>query len=220
MKVLSQIDAGRRLAQGVSLLVSGDLLVIAITPGGASVGAELARQLAAPLDIMTVMRLEVPGRPHSTFGAVGDGSTVLQPERIRELGLPEDYVAATTHLARAEVDRMTHLRRGAEPALPVQGRTVVLVDDGSSEAMLMVSAVIALRRALVARLVVAAPIIHAELDHALEGMAVERVRLESSDSTTQVRDPSFTQTTEFDIHDLVSQNRKSMPAVRIPATAI
>lgn len=220
MRVLSHNDAGRRLAQGVSLLGASDLLVIAVTPGGASVGAELARQLVAPLDIMTLIRLDVPGRPHSIFGAVCDGITVLQPERIRELGLPDDYVAALIRLARTEVERLTHGRRGAEPALPVQGRTVVLVDDGSAEAMLMVSAAAALRRAPVARLVVAVPIIHAELDRALEEMAVERVRLEGPESTTQVRDPSFSQTTVFDIHNLVRQNRRSLPAASAPASAM
>lgn len=219
MKVLSQLEAGRRLARGVSLVVKDTPIVIAITPGGAAVGAEVADILTAPLDVLTVVRLEVPGRMHSTFGAVADGTVVLMPEQVRELDLPADYVDALAELARSDVDRITHFRRGQEPAVPLHHRTVVLVDDGSADATLAVGAATALRRAGVGRLVFAAPYAGPELTRALAGLADQLVVLEEF-GATQVRDPSFSQTTEFDIHDLVCRNRKSSASLAAPASAI
>lgn len=216
MKVLSQVEAGQRLARGVCLAVKETPLVIAFTPGGAAVGAELAGNLAAPLDMLTVVRLEVPGRMHSTFGAVADGAVVLMPERVADLGLPRDYVDSLAELARCDVERITNARRGAEPAIPLAQRTVVLVDDGSAETTLVLSAATALRRAGVSRLVFASPQAQPDLVRALDPIADQLVLLEEPGIITQVRDPSFIQTTEWDIHDLVCRNRKSIPRIPVP----
>ncbi len=215
MKVLSQLEAGQCLATRLAPLVRDTPLVIAITPGGAAVGAELAAALTAPLDILTVLRLEVPGRSHSTFGAVADGAVVLTPERVRDLGLPSDYVDFLVAQARSEAERVTHARRGSEAPMPLAGRTVILVDDGSTEATLAIGAATALRRAGVARLIFAAPQVGPELARALETLTDTEVLLEEPGFGTQVRDPRFSHTTEFDIHALVSRNRKSTPSLPV-----
>jgi putative phosphoribosyl transferase len=220
MKVLSQVEAGQRLARGVAQVLKDTPIIIAITPGGAAVGAEMADVLAAPLDVLTVVRLEVPGRMHSTFGAVADGTVVLIPDQVRELGLPADYVDALAALARNDANRITQVRRGMELPVPLDHQTVVLVDDGSADATLAVSASTALRRAGVGRLIFAAPQAGAELARGLQGLADELVLLEESGRSTQVRDPSFSHTTEFDVHALVCRNRKSTASLAVPAKAI
>ena len=210
MVILSQLEAGRRLARGVSLVLGDTPLVLAISAGGARVAAEMARVLGAPFDMMAGQRLEVPGRPHSVFGAVADGTVVLLADRIRQLELPPGYVDSLIELAREQVGRITATRRGSEQAIPFAGRSVVLVDDGSADAILVRSAATALREAGAKRLVFAAPLASMDLYQELQALVDDRVLLEEPGSTTQVRDPSFSQTTEFDIHDLVSSNRRSM----------
>ncbi len=210
MVVLSQEEAGRRLAEGVSLVVREIPLVLALSPGGARVAGEIARVLGAPLDIIATTRLEVPGRPRSTFGAVADGATVLLEDRIRTLGLPRDYVDGLIELARLEVDRVAAAWRGNEKALPLKDRAVVLVDDGASEAVLVVGAATALRQFGVARLFFATPTASADLCQALRGVVDERIMLyEPECHDTQVRDPSFAHTTEFDVHALVRRSREN-----------
>lgn len=213
MKVMSQCEAGQRLARGIALAAREVPLVVAITPGGAAVGAEVATSLGAELDVFTVVRLEVPGRMHSTFGAVADGAVVLLPDRVRELDLPQDYVDALAALARSDVERITHARRGREPAIPLAGRTVALVEDGSADATLMVGALTALRRAGVKRLIVASPEVGPDLRDVLAQVADDQVVLERIAAGTQVRDPSFSHTTEHDILDLVRRNRHSSASI-------
>lgn len=211
MVVLSQEDAGRRLARGLALVVRETPLVLALSPGGASVAGEIARVLCAPLDIIATTRLDVPGRARSTFGAVADGAIVLLHDRIRTLGLPRDYVDGLIELARAEVDRVAAAWRGRESALPLKGRTVVLADDGAADPVLVVGAATALRQAGVAKLFLATPTASAELCQALHGLIDERIMLYEPEGTaaTQVRDPSFAQTTEFDVHALVRRSREN-----------
>lgn len=215
MVVLSQEEAGRRLAKGVSLAVREVPLVLALSPGGARVAGEIARVLEAPLDIIATTRLDVPGRPRSTFGAVADGATVLLEDRIHTLGLPRDYVDGLINLARMEVDRVSAAWRGSEKALAVKDRTVVLVDDGASEAVLVVGAATAIRKLGVARLFFATPTATVELCQALAGVVDERIMLYEPECIgTQVRDPSFAHTTEFDVHALVRRSRanRTVPA--------
>jgi predicted phosphoribosyltransferase len=211
MVVLSQEEAGRRLARGLALAVRETPLVLALSPGGARVAGEIARVLGAPLDIIAATRLEVPGRPRSTFGAVADGAIVLLHDRIRTLGLPQDYVDGLIELARAEVDRVAASWRGHESALPLKNRTVILVDDGATDAVLVVGAATALRQSGIARLFFATPTASAELCQALRGVVDERIMLYEPEgpAATQVRDPSFAHTTEFDVHALVRRSREN-----------
>src|SRR5262245_48276174 len=128
MVTVSREEAGRRLSHGVSLVLPQTPLVLALSPGGFKVAAELARQLSAPLDVMAVSRLEVPGRRRSVFGAVSGRAAVVLPDRIRQLDLHPEYVYSLIQVARAEVERVTANRRGSASAIPLEGRPVVLVD--------------------------------------------------------------------------------------------
>jgi predicted phosphoribosyltransferase len=159
---------------------------------------------------MAVSRLEVPGRRRSVFGAVADRAAVVLPERIRQLDLPSDYVYSLIQVARAEVERVTAIRRGSASAIPLEDRPVVLVDDGSADTILLVGALTALRRAGARYLVFAAPFAGVDLYQALHGLVDERVLLNEPGSPTQVMDPSFSQTTERDVPEFVRHNRESL----------
>ena len=74
-----------------------DPLVLALPRGGVPVGAEIARRLHAPLDIVFVRKLGAPEQPELAVGAVADGSEpeiVLNAELVATLDLGEDYIAA------------------------------------------------------------------------------------------------------------------------------
>jgi len=215
MVILTQEEAGRRLAQGVAALLQEVPVVVAVSAGGVRVAGGVAKVLEGPLDVIGVTRLEVPGRPRSIFGAVADGATILLEARVQELGLPPDYVASLVELAQRDVHRLAAAWRGGEAPVALAGRTVVLVDDGATEAVLVVGAATALREGGVRRLVFTAPSATTELCHALAGIADDRVLLYEQEAlqATQVRDPSFAHTTDFDVHALVRRSRQSLAVV-------
>jgi predicted phosphoribosyltransferase len=215
MVTLTRAEAGRRLAVGLGTLVKDPPVVIALSPGGVRVASEIARAFEAPLDVIAVLRLEVPGRSHSTFGAVADGSAIVLGERARALGLPEGYVENLVALARDEVERVARAWRAGMPAVRVDGRTVVLVDDGLSEAVLITAAASALQTQGVRRVVYAAPFATSELCRAIEPYCAEPLLLFAADASARamICDPQFQQTTRIDVGTMIRRSRAEVVTV-------
>ncbi|MFE7487554.1 phosphoribosyltransferase [Kitasatospora sp. NPDC057965] len=155
-------DAGRRLA-----LRTGDYLrarggaepvVVGLAPGGVAVAAEVARELAAPLDVLVARPLNAPGNG-TPLGALADEEPpVLNRRVMRGLGLGAADLESEVSHQRVELHRLEKLYRDRRPALPVDGRTVVLVCDGVVFGPLIPAAVFALRARGPGWLVLAAPV--------------------------------------------------------------
>lgn len=215
MVTMSRIEAGRNLGIGLMPTVKGaDLVVVALSPAGARVAAEVAQMHEAPLDVITACRLEVPGRARSAFGAVANGSTFTIPERMATLGLPEDNLDWLVARAQREVERDSVALRGSAPPVDLHGKVAVLVDDGLSEAVLVVAGAKALREGGAARVIFAAPGAGAELCHQLEGLVDGLVLLHEPDAAGAacLRDPTFAQVTRVDVRNMVRRSRPDLAA--------
>src|SRR6266542_2094734 len=125
-------EAGRLLAERLTKYVKrADVLVLALPRGGVPVAFEVARALDSPLDVLVVRKLGVPFQPELGMGAVGEGGVrVLNPEVLREAGVTDAQLAEVEARERAEVERRAASLRGGRPAVPLTGRTVIIVDDG------------------------------------------------------------------------------------------
>ena len=136
-------------------------LVLAIPAGGVPVAAAIAEELGLPLDVLPVSKVLYPWTTESGYGAVAwDGSVWLDRERIRGFGLSEDEVQTAVAQARAKVERRVARLRAGRTALALEGRTVILVDDGIAAGSTMRTAIAALRRQGASRIVVAVPTAH------------------------------------------------------------
>lgn len=153
-------DAGRALAERLDEYAGRpDVIVLALPRGGVPVGFEVARALHAPLDVFLVRKLGVPGHEELAMGAVATGGVrVLNEQVVRALRIPEHVIDAVARWELEELARREHLYRGDRAPPNVQGRTVILVDDGLATGATMLAAVRALRQQQPARIVVAAPI--------------------------------------------------------------
>lgn len=152
-------EAGRVLAGKLRHLAPLDCVVLALPRGGVPVGAEVAKALGAPLDVLVVRKLGLPGFPEVAMGAIASGGArVLDEDRVRELGVPSELVARVERAEAAELARRDALYRGGRPPADLTGRTVVLVDDGLATGATMTAAARAVRRRGPARLVVAVPV--------------------------------------------------------------
>ncbi|MFE7564099.1 phosphoribosyltransferase [Kitasatospora sp. NPDC057500] len=167
-------DAGLRLARrtGEYLRARGgaEPVVVGLAPGGVAVAAEVARELAAPLDVVVARALNAPGNG-TPLGALADEAPpVLNRRAMRGLGLGEEDLEGEVTHQRVELHRLEKLYRDRRPPLPVDGRTVVLVTDGVVYGPVAPAAVQALRGRGPDLLVLAAPVCDAR-----EAAALRRV---------------------------------------------
>ena len=134
-------------------------VVVALPRGGVPVGVEVARALRAPLEILAVRKLGAPGNPELGVGAVAeDGTGVLDPQSASMLGMTQEMLDTTLALESRELRRRVERYRDGRPAIPVDGRTVIVVDDGLATGLTDLAAVRALRKRGAANVVVAAPV--------------------------------------------------------------
>ncbi len=162
-------DAGRTLAAQLARYANRpDVVVLALPRGGVPVGFEVARGLDAPLDIFLVRKLGLPGRQELAMGAVASGGTrVLNEPIVATAHISPEQVDAVTAREQHELSRQEARYRGDRPPLDIQGRTIVLVDDGLATGATMRAAAGALRRAGAARVIVAVPVAAEETCDAL-----------------------------------------------------
>jgi predicted phosphoribosyltransferase len=153
-------EAGRMLGEALSVYAGRtDVLVLALPRGGVSVAYEIARMLAVPLDVWLVRKLGAPGQEELAMGAMaGTDTLVLNKEIIKLLNIDEASIDAAITRERTELERRNKLYRRGMPAPDIQGKTIILVDDGLATGATMRVAIVSLRDAGAARIVVAVPV--------------------------------------------------------------
>jgi predicted phosphoribosyltransferase len=126
-------DAGRQLACALKKLHLSNVCVLGVPTGGVPVGYEVARALDAPLDVFVTCNLPAPARQGPPLGVLGSGGArLLNRDLIYASHVPPRMVDELIRIARAALLIEESDYRGDEPLQRVQGRTVVLVDDGAS----------------------------------------------------------------------------------------
>jgi predicted phosphoribosyltransferase len=160
MAFQDRADAGRQLAARLRSYASQPgLLVLALPRGGVPVGFEVARALGAPLDVLLVRKLGVPGQEELAMGAIASGGVrVLRQDVIAALRIPPQAVETVLTAEQRELERREHAYRDDQPTPNVRGKTVILVDDGLATGSTMRAAAAALRQQGPAQLVVAVPV--------------------------------------------------------------
>ena len=204
--------AGRRLAQALSRYQQSDPVVLALPRGGVPVGFEVARALAAPLDVLIVRKIGAPGHSELGLGAVIDGDEphlVLNEDVIRQVRPPAGYIEEEKRRQLAEIERRRRRYVGDRPAIPVAGRTAIVVDDGIATGGTVKAALRGIARSHPARLVLAVPVAPADSIAELAGDCDDIVCLATPEPYYAVgphyRD--FTQTEDDEVIRLLAEAR-------------
>lgn len=172
-------QAGRLLAQRLEPH-SGDpgVIVLALPRGGVPVGYEIAGRIGAPLDVLVVRKLGVPGYAELAMGAIAsDGILVADRRVIDMLGVSREAFDAVVAGERAELERRERAFRAGRPRLELAGQTVILVDDGLATGASMAAAIDAVRTREPARVIGAVPVAPPEVCDALADRADEMICL-------------------------------------------
>lgn len=153
-------EAGKLLARQLAPYAHrADVIVLALPRGGVPVAFAVAEALGVELDILLVRKLGMPGQEEYAMGALGSGGVrVMQSGFPGLMGVTAQQIEAVAAREQAELERRERLYRGARAAADLQGRTVVLVDDGIATGSSMLVAVEVARRRGAGKVVVAVPV--------------------------------------------------------------
>ena len=160
-RFLNRKDAGQALSRLLKDFAGEDVIVLALPRGGVPLGRIVADTLKAPLDLALVRKIGAPGQSELAVGALADGAapTLVINEEIAELtGADESYLRREEQRELKEIERRRKRYLGDRPKPDLQGKTVILVDDGIATGATMRAGVLAAKNAGAAKTIVAAPV--------------------------------------------------------------
>jgi putative phosphoribosyl transferase len=195
-------DAGVRLGKALLQYRGQRPLILGIPRGGVPVAAEVAGALDGDLDVIVARKMGSPVSPELAMGAVAaDGVRYLNQETIRDLAVPGEYLEDVAREKSAEALARERRFRAGRPPLVVEGRTVILVDDGLATGSTMIAAARSIRARHPARLVIAVPVGPRDTCDAMRAEADEVVCLEMPASFMAVglHYGDFSQTEDEDV---------------------
>lgn len=172
-------EAGRMLGSAlVGYAGREDVLILALPRGGIPVAYEVAKSLAAPLDVFVVRQLGAPGNEELAIGAAAPGGIcILQEQIIAEMKIPAEAVREIAGHAEQERRESEALYRSNLPSHRIAGKAAILVDDGIATGATMRAAVAALRAIAAKEVVVAVPVGPASTSRELRTLADEVICL-------------------------------------------
>jgi putative phosphoribosyl transferase len=206
-------EAGRLLGEAVAQRKMENPVVLALPRGGVPVGFEVAKAIGAPLDILMVRKIGAPGHEEYGIGALVDGASpqvVIDEALARTVGASQDYINRVVERELAEIERRRAIYRPGSPER-LNGRTVIVVDDGIATGSTVKAALRGLAKSDVARIVLAVPVAPSDSLRELGAFCDEVICLASPEPFYAVgahyRDFSQTEDAEV-IRLLVEADRK------------
>lgn len=204
-----RVHAGRLLAGELAKYANrSDVLVLGLPRGGVPVAYEVAKALRAPLDVIVVRKLGVPGWEELAMGAIASGGVrVINEEVVRGARIPPERIERAAAAELEELHRRELAYRGHTGAPDVAGKIVLLVDDGIATGSTIRAAVQALRQQGPARIVIAVPTAAADSCDMLEPMVDDMVVLTRPAYFHAVGQwyEDFSQTTDAEVRRLLTE---------------
>ena len=154
-----RVEAGIKLAKRLEKFRRENVVVLAIPRGGVVVGFQVAKYLNAPLDIVIPRKLGALDNPELAIGAISqDGSTILNQELIKALGVSNEYIELEKRRQLAEIKRRLTKYRGSVKYPDLKNKVIILVDDGIATGATVLAAVKFIKKLGAKKIVVATPV--------------------------------------------------------------
>jgi putative phosphoribosyl transferase len=210
--------AGRELAEALGSYQARDnVIVYGLPRGGVPVAFEVATALRAPLDVLIVRKLGVPGHLELAMGAVAAGGVrVINDSVVRQLGISDDDLERITEQQRDEVEERERRFRGDIEAPDPEGAVAIVIDDGIATGSTMRASIEALREMSPAEIVVAVPVASPDICEEFEQLANDVVCLATEQPLGAVGMwyEDFGQTTDQEVIDLLAKAREQLSVRR------
>lgn len=207
-------EAGRLLAERLlSYRERKDVIVLALPRGGVVTGYEIAAALSLPLDVLLVRKIGYPDQPELAVGAVSEtGRVVLNRSLIEAGNVPKEYIDREIEQEQEEIRRRLYLYRRGRPVSGLEGKTIILVDDGIATGATIKAAISTLKQEGIARLVVAAPVAPPSTAQEISSMADEFVCIDTPYDFGAVGSyyQDFAQVSDVEVVDLLGKARQEI----------
>lgn len=215
MRFRDRVDAGRELAEALEELDLHDPIVLALPRGGVPVAFQIAERFRAPLSVFVVRKVGAPMHPEYGIGAIAEGGEqVVDRVAMTMLGITEAQFEELAERERVELERRVREYRGDRPLPPIEGRDVVLVDDGLATGVTALAALRALRRLRPLRLILAVPACAPDSAERLRETADQVICLIAPEYFRAVGQwyQEFGQTTDAEVRELLARNEAAQQA--------
>jgi putative phosphoribosyl transferase len=212
MRFADRTEAGQRLGAALSDLHFVEPVVLALPRGGVPVALEVARALGAPLDIVMVRKIGLPGQPEVALGAVVDGDRPdleVNADIAQQAGVDRLDIVKLAEPELAEITRRRVLYMAGRKPVPLAGRTAIIVDDGIATGATIRVALRTVRRQAPARLVLAVPVAAPEALVPLRSLADDVICLLTPERFSAVGAyyADFAQVSDNDVIALLGQSK-------------
>ena len=173
-------EAGRKLAAALKEFKGRNLIVLGLPRGGVIVADEVAKALGAPLDIVVTRKIGAPGEPEYALGAVTqEGDVIMDRQAAESLGVSQEYLDDQVKKKREEVKERMKRFRGGAPYPDLEGKVVIIVDDGIATGSSVGAAVMSVKKRKPKEIVVAVPVAPKDAVETLTGNEYRVVCLET-----------------------------------------
>lgn len=205
-------DSGEQLAPELETYKGDpDVIVFGLARGGVPVARKIAEYLNAPLDVYIVRKLGVPGQRELALGAIASGGDrVLNKDIVETLEISQDYIDEIAKQEEQELKRREELYRGVRELPELEGRIVILVDDGLATGASMRAAIRAVRTHQPKKIIVAVPVAPQDTCDDLSDLVDEMICLETPQPFGGVGAwyDEFHQTTDQEVRSILEQANK------------
>lgn len=203
-----RLDAGQQLAKALKKFEGMDCIVYALPRGGVVVGAEVARELDAPLELAIARKIGHPSWPEYAIGAVTEsGEPIWNEAERRTLSQSQQKKALSQEREEAKRRRLKYA--GERKSVSAKGKTAIIVDDGIATGLTMIAACKELRAQQPKKIVVAVPVAPNDSVHELEEYADDTVVLNQVPSgafgAVGSFYESFAQTEDSEVHEIMAE---------------
>ena len=209
-------DAGKKLATALAKYRGQDVVVLAIPRGGVEVGHQVAKYLGADFSLLVSRKLPYPDNPEAGFGAIAeDGSTYISEQAAR--WIPAPTVQRIVEEQKRELRRRVQALRGGAELPRIEGRTVILVDDGIAMGSTMRASIELCRNERAGKIVVATPVAGKRVARQIERLVDELIILEMPPSFRAVAQVyrNWYDVSDHEVLQTLEKWRREPPAGRL-----
>jgi putative phosphoribosyl transferase len=160
MHFKDRFQAGRFLAaQLLDYKGRADVVVLALPSGGVPVAYEVARTLQAPLDLLIVRKIGLPGCRELAMGALAAGGVEhISSQAVDYFQFSPENLQKLIDVEREELSRRENRFRSGLSFPEVEDKIVILVDDGMATGHTMSAAITAVYRHGPKKVIVGVPV--------------------------------------------------------------